>query len=498
MKNCHCVLTIFGATGDLTHRKLLPALYFLESERNLKKDFLIMCVARRPKTDEGFRKEAAASIRKFSRNRIKEDVLQRLLSRIHYQQLEFTQQEDYAKLRIRIESLTHTLCSSCERIFYFAVAPEFFQLIIDNMASAKIGQKKVSRVSRVVFEKPFGHDLKSAHELNKTISRIFDEHQIYRIDHYLAKELVQNLLVLRFGNSIFEPLWNRNYIDSVQITVAETLGVETRAGYYDKAGALRDVVQNHIMQLLCLVAMEEPKKMDADAIRDEKVKVLKSVKLGNVATTAVKGQYSNGRMDDKEVLSYRKEQGIPADSKTGTYFALKLNVNNPRWKSVPFYVRTGKRLKERATEIAIIYKNSSSKLITEKNNLQHNMLVIRVQPDEGILLGFNTKVPGTKLSIATVNMDFCHECKFGPNSPEAYERLLLDVIQGDQTLFTRWDEVEYSWKIIDRIAKVYERKEPRLYPAGSWGPAAADKLLQKDSRSWSLPKKPYYAEFVKK
>ena len=496
-----CVITIFGATGDLTHRKLLPALYFLEHQQHLGKDFSIVCVARRPKTDEEFRKETEKSIRKFSRVKIKEVTLQKMLKRIHYHRLKFNEKNRYVKLKKCIEKLSGKHLKACNRIFYLATAPKFFDMIVKNLAVAKLVSKKSqSPFSRVVFEKPFGKSLKSAKKLNADIRKTFNEDQIYRIDHYLAKELVQNLLVMRFANSIFEPLWNTKHIDHVQITVAETLGMEGRGHYYDKNGSLRDVVQNHVMQLLCLTAMESPKSLSADHIRDEKVKVLKSIaKSKNIFKDSVKGQYTNGIIDGKKVSAYRKEEGIRSKSTTSSYFAIKLNINNKKWKNVPFYVRTGKRLKDRATEITIVYNHSTNKLFKKnEHDLDNNMLTIRVQPDEGISFQFNSKVPGSKVLIESVNMDFCHECKFGPSSAEAYELLLYDVMQGDQTLFTRWDEVENSWRIIDEFVDAWHHLEPEFYKPGTWGPKKADKLIKNSGRKWVIPKKPYYAGLLEK
>jgi glucose-6-phosphate 1-dehydrogenase len=493
------LLVIFGATGDLTHRKLLPALYFLESERVLQDDFRILCIARKQKQDADFRAEATDSIRKYSRIKVKDDLLYKTTQRISYFQLDFEHKKDYDALREHIGKLTGRQCSDTERIFYLAIPSELFGVVVQHMDESKLAAEK-GGTTRVVFEKPFGSDLGSAKKLNKIVTSLFAEEQIYRIDHYLAKELVQNLIVMRFGNSIFEPLWNKQYIDHVQITVAETLGVEHRAGYYEKAGSLRDVVQNHILQLLCLVGMGAPKSLNADDIRDAKVKVLRSIaKTADVREHSVRGQYVKGEIEGQQVQSYRDEEGIPFDSVTDTYFALKLHLNNTPWKNVPFYVRTGKRLKERGTEIVIVYKEPASKLFRERGHaLESNTLVVRVQPEEGIIFNFNAKVPGNKVIIEQVAMEFCHECKFGPNSPEAYERLLHDVMQGDQTLFTRWDEVEHSWKLIDRIAKTWEGAAPSPYEAGTWGPKEADKLIEKDGRKWIAPKKPAYAALLGK
>ena len=502
MKDDNCILSIFGATGDLTHRKLLPALYFLEKERHLKKGFKVVCIARKPKTHNEFRKEVAESIKNFSRIKVNDDVLNRFLSRIYYHQLEFSNSENYSRLKKFLEYISGDICSRCEKIFYLAVPSQLFSIVINNLKKYGLAKRKSSSkaYNRVMFEKPFGHDLNSAKKLNKAITSVFDEKQIYRIDHYMAKELVQNLLVLRFANSIFEPLWNRKYIDHVQITVAETLGVESRASYYDNAGALRDVMQNHMMQLLTLVAMEAPKSFNADDVRDKKIKVLKSIKKfseSKVKKIAVMGQYVKGTIDGKETVSYKDEQGMRKNSTTETYMALKLELNSSMWRGVPFYLRTGKRLKERTTEIVIVYKKAPSGLFS-KLNPNSNMLIVRVQPYEGITLQFNAKVPGKKVTIDSVDMDFCHECKFGPNSPEAYERLLYDVTIGDQTLFTGWHEVENAWKIFYVLMEAFKGAKPFEYKAGTWGPEEADRLIEKDGREWIEPKKPGYAELLEK
>ena len=502
MKECHCILSIFGATGDLANRKLLPALYFLEQEKYLKENFKIVAIARKEKTNEQYREEASESIKRFSKRKVNEDVLKKLVSRMHYNQLEISNTSDYTMLKKFIEGISGENCSNCERIFYLAVPSSLFSTVVNNLKRVKLAEheRRSKAYNRVMFEKPFGHGLKSARKLNKAITKVFDEKQIYRIDHYMAKELVQNLIVLRFANSIFEPLWNREYIDHVQITVAESLGIEGRSEYYDNAGAIRDVIQNHMMQLLTLVAMEAPKSLNADDLRNEKMKVLKSIARFNKKTArkiAVLGQYSHGEVNGRKVAAYRDEHEVGKGSKTETYAALKLEINNEMWKNVPFYLRTGKRLKERTTEIVIFYKNAPSRLF-ERLEIQSNMMMIRVQPYEGITLQFNAKVPGNKVVIDNVNMDFCHECKFGPNSPEAYERLLFDVMIGDQTLFTSWHEVESAWHIFDVLIKVFKNVKPTKYEAGTWGPEEASKLIEKDGRYWVEPKKPAYAEQLEK
>ena len=496
MKENHCVFTIFGATGDLTSRKLLPAFYFMEQERQLKDSFRIICVARKEKSDENYREEAAVSIKKFSRIKVNEDILKKLLSRIAYHKLEFGGIKEYSSLKLKIENISHEKCKSCERIFYLAIPSSLMGTVVDNLKSAGLAERQDSGLpyNRIMFEKPFGHDLESAKILNNAITKVFDEKQVYRIDHYMAKELVQNLLVLRFANSIFEPLWNKEYIDHIQITVAETLGVENRGDYYDKAGALRDVIQNHMMQLVSLVGMNVPKTMNADDVKNEKVKVLKSIsKLSELHRSIILGQYGSGMVEGKKVISYLDEQEVEKNSSTETYVAMKLEINNAMWKGVPFYLRTGKRLKDKSTEIAIVYKHVPFGLFSSSNP-EKNIMIIRVQPYEGITLQFNAKVPGNKVIIDNVEMDFCHECKFGPNSPEAYEKLLYDVMMGDQTLFTRWDEVEAAWKIVDIALKNIKKLKLHDYPAGSWGPEEANKLIQKDGRRWVEPKRPSYAD----
>jgi len=502
MNEHYCVFSIFGATGDLTKRKLLTAFYSLEVEKKLKDRFRILGIARKEKTDEEYRKEAADAIRKFSRVKVKEDILKKLISRIHYKRVDIKNYNDYLDLRALIEKISGGKCNSCERLFYLAIHYRFFGIIVNNLKKARIASRheQGKTYCRVVFEKPFGHDFKSAKNLNKVITKVFDEKQIFRIDHYLAKELVQNLIVLRFANSIFEPLWNKEYIDHIQITVAEALGVEARGDYYDKAGAVRDVMQNHMMQLLTLVGMEAPKSISADHISDEKVKVLKSIsKLNkkNIKKIALIGQYAKGTVKGKNIVGYRDEPEVSKNSKTETYVALKLEINNKLWKGVPFYLRTGKRLQERATEIVIVYKDIPYKLFSHSKP-DKNMMVIRVQPYEGITLQFNAKVPGSKVVIDNVEMDFCHECKFGPNTPAAYERLLYDVMMGDPTLFTRWDEVEHSWKVVEPLLEGLKSLKLAKYKAGSWGPEEADKLMEHEGHKWVSPKRPSYADLLDK
>ncbi|MBS3102319.1 glucose-6-phosphate dehydrogenase [Candidatus Woesearchaeota archaeon] len=495
-----CILVIFGATGDLTSRKLMPALYDLEFKNALHGHFRVIGFARRKKTNEEYRKEIFDSIKKFSKMKVKNDVWERLRDKIHYHQSEFRDFDGYMRLDRFIEKISGQKSKNCNKVFYLAASSEFFEVIVDNLKKAGLAFKGSREpYHRVVFEKPFGNNLKSAAKLNDIIGKSFDEEQIFRIDHYLAKELVQNLLVLRFANSMFEPLWNYKYIDHVQITVAEDLGVEKRGSYYDKAGALHDVMQNHMLQLASLVAMELPVSLNAADIKEEKVKVLRSIEpfsVKEVHNITARGQYGEGKISGKKAAAYKDEEGVGKKSYTETFAALKLKIDNLRWTGVPFYLRTGKRLRERVAEIYVVFKQSTPVLFHEHlKNSELNMLIVRIQPEEGISLQFNAKVPGAKILIEPVRMDFCHECKFGPNTPEAYERLLNDVMLGDSTLFTSWGEVENSWKLIDTITKAWQGKKPKFpnYEAGSCGPREADALIEKDGRKWIEPQKPSYS-----
>jgi len=492
-----CVLIIFGATGDLTNRKLLPALYKLEFENLLHKDSKIIAFARKSKDNEQFRKESLKAIKNFSKFKVDSKVWKRLADKIYYHKSEFQDIKGFNRLKQLIKKIC-SKTAGCNKVFYLAAPPSFFDGINNNIK--KSGLAVSSGWNRVVFEKPFGHDLKSAEKLNDAITNTFNENQIYRIDHYLGKELVQNLLVLRFANSIFDPIWNKKYIDHVQITVAEDLGIETRGNYYEKSGALKDIVQNHMMQLVALTAMEPPVRLDADDIRDEKIKVLRSIRTfttKEVRNIAVNGQYGSGEINGRSVNAYRKEEKVDKKSNTETFVALKLNIDNWRWAGVPFYLRTGKRLKERVAEINIVFKQNPGILFNKHvKDIEPNMLIVRIQPEEGISMQFSAKIPGKKMIVDNVRMDFCHECKFGPNTPDAYERLLYDIIIGDQTLFTGWDMVEHSWKIVDKISKAWENEKVTSYKAGSWGPKESDKLIEKDGRMWYKPQKSIYSTLL--
>ena len=487
-----CALVIFGATGDLAHRKLIPALYNLAAAGELPPAVTVIGFARRPKKDDEFHNELAETTKQFSRQPVRDEIWKTFAQSLFYHQSEFEDQEGYQSLAKRLEKVDKERGTRSNRLFYFAAAPEQFEPILKNLKAAGLNKPKEGSWARVIIEKPFGRDLASARELNRVVRDAFSEDQTYRIDHFLGKETAQNILVLRFANAIFEPIWNARYIDHLQITAAETLGVEARGGYYETAGALRDMVQNHMLQLLCLVAMEPPTDLGADSIRDEKVKVVRSLRRyapQQVGKYVVRAQYTAGAVGGKPVVGYREEEKVNPNSETETYVALRMLVDNWRWSDVPIYVRVGKRLPKSATEISVHFKRAPMVLFNrDSTSLDQNVLVIRIQPDEGISLRMMAKIPGTSLRIEPVKMDFHYGTSFGKASPEAYERLLLDAMSGDPTLFARRDEVEEAWAFIDPIEHAWSQKEnaPALcfYPAGSWGPEEADELLARDGRTW--------------
>ena len=484
-----CILVIFGGSGDLTKRKLVPALYRLAQLRLIPPQFSIVGTSRQGLSDDQFREVMREALGKFSDEEIDEPSWQNFASGIFYLGGDATQAPTYEALRTKLESIEAERHTEANRIFYLATAPEFFGPIVEQLGAAGLAQPQKGW-TRLIVEKPFGHDLESARELNQDLGSVFRENQIYRIDHYLGKETVQNLLVFRFANSIFEPLWNRQYIDHIQITNAEAIGVEGRGGYYEKAGAVRDMIQNHVFQVLSLVAMEPPTSLKADSIRDEKFKVMQAVRGiadGEVDQVAVRGQYGPGHVLGNTVPGYRQEPGVAPNSATETFAALKLQIDNWRWADVPFYIRSGKRLQQRITEISIQFKNVPQQLFSGADSpMQPNLLVIRIQPNEGISLRFGAKLPGQAMRIRWVNMDFRYGSSFGIKPPEAYERLLLDCMLGDSTLYSRRDMVERGWEIVMPILEAWKKAAPDFpnYSAGSWGPAAAFALLERDGRHW--------------
>jgi glucose-6-phosphate 1-dehydrogenase len=489
-----CVLVLFGATGDLAHRKLLPALYRLARGGNLPTECAIVGFARRDWTDEDLRAEYEKTLVKGGGNDLRE-VWPQFASRLIFSPGTFDDAESYRKLKEKLDELDRTHGTRGNRIYYLAVAPEFFATIISGLGEAGLiyPWQQESPWSRVVIEKPFGRDLASARALNRDLSRVLEESQVYRIDHYLGKETVQNILAFRFGNSIFEPIWNRRHVGSVQITVAEEVGMAGgRGAYYDTAGALRDMVQNHMMQLLSLVAMEPPVDLSADAVRNEKVKVLQALphwKPEDVYRNVVRAQYTAGSIEGQEVPGYLQEKGVAPGSKTDPFVALRLELNTWRWADVPFFLRTGKRLPKRATEIAIQFRRPPTELFEPEvdGHSGANQLVLRIQPNEGTSLAFEAKIPGSRRRLQEVRMDFRYGTAFAVPPPEAYERLLLDVMLGDPTLFTRTDEVESAWRFITQILDAWQEPgapSPISYVAGSWGPAEADELLQPDGVKW--------------
>lgn len=489
-----CSIVIFGATGDLTHRKLIPALYNLAVDGELPPGVKIVGFARREKTDGEFRAGLKELNKEVSRSGHDESIWEEFEQNIVYHQSNFNDAEGYQSLAERLDKIDAERGGEGNRLFYIASAPSFFDDILEHLKGAKLNEAKEGNWARVIVEKPFGTDLPSAQHLNTVVNNTFEEKDTYRIDHYLGKETAQNIMVLRFANAIFEPLWNNRYIEQVQITCAEHLGMEGgRGGYYDKAGALRDMVQNHLLQLLSLVAMEPPTDLSADGVRDEKVKVIRSLRQWDtpelVAENVVRAQYVKGFIHGKEVVGYTEEDRVDPESETEAYVALRVLIDTWRWSGVPFYIRMGKRLPKKATEISIHFKKAPNVLFnTLGQDEGGNVLVIRIQPDEGISLRMVSKLPGANLRIEPVKMDFQYSTSFGKGSPEAYERLLLDATAGDATLFARRDEVEEAWKFVDHIEHAWhEAKQPPVmaeYTAGSWGPREADDLLARDGNTW--------------
>jgi glucose-6-phosphate 1-dehydrogenase len=484
-----CVLVMFGVTGDLARKKLLPAIYDLANRGLLPPGFSLVGFARRDWDDQDFTQVAYDAVRQYSRTKFREEVWKQVCEGVRFVSGEFTDSDAFDRLAQTVHELDAKRGTGGNRAFYLSVPPSQFPIVVKQLERSGLnGGALEPGWRRVVIEKPFGHDLASARELNDMLAEVFPPDSVFRIDHYLGKETVQNLLALRFANTLFEPIWNRGYVDHVQITMAEDIGIGGRAGYYDGIGAARDVIQNHLLQLLALTAMEEPVSFDADALRAEKSKALSAVQIpDDLASGTARGQYAAGWQGGVPVRAFLAEDGIAPDSVTETYAAVKLGVDTRRWAGVPFYLRTGKRLATRMSEIAVMFQRAPHLPFnaTDARELGQNALVIRVQPDEGVTLRFGSKVPGSAMEVRDVNMDFAYGESFTESSPEAYERLLLDVLIGDPPLFPRHEEVELSWKILDPIEEFWAGcGRPEQYPAGSAGPASAEELMARDGRSW--------------
>jgi glucose-6-phosphate 1-dehydrogenase len=488
-----CAMVIFGATGDLNRRKLMPALYRLARGRLLPAGFTVIGFSRRDFTDEQFRRMMLEALIEHRVIQTEGDPLwDGFAQGLRYVQGEFGNPDGYARLRDALADADATRGTGGNRLFYLATPPDDFPRIVGLLGEYGLNQAAPGTWSRLIIEKPFGVDLASARELNEQVGAVFDEPQVYRIDHYLGKETVQNILVLRFANGIFEPVWNRRYVDHVQITVAESVGVEGRGDYYDEAGVIKDMIQNHMLQLLTLVAMEPPVAFEAEPVRSEKVKVLRAIRPiapGDVETWTVRGQYAAGHVGGKPVPGYREEQSVPPSSTTETFVAMTLHLDDWRWADVPFYIRSGKRLPKRATEIAVVFRKPPLHIFrtVDGSEPEANVLSLRIQPDEGIAMRFTAKPPGQAMDLREVQMDFDYGASFAVDPPEAYERLLLDAMLGDSTLFIRRDEVEAAWQLIDPIVEGWQRLgHARLpeYRAGTWGPSESDALLERDGRAW--------------
>ncbi|WP_328316881.1 glucose-6-phosphate dehydrogenase [Streptomyces sp. NBC_00388] len=484
-------LVIFGVTGDLSRKKLMPAVYDLANRGLLPPGFSLIGFARRDWEDEDFAQVVHDSVKEHARTQFREEVWQQLIQGMRFVQGDFDDDAAFATLKATIEELDKQQGTGGNFAFYLSVPPKFFPKVVQQLKKHGLADQQNGSWRRAVIEKPFGHDLKSAQDLNKVVHEVFPPHEVFRIDHYLGKETVQNILALRFANTLFEPIWNRSYVDHIQITMAEDIGIGGRAGYYDGIGAARDVIQNHLLQLLALTAMEEPASFDAHALVAEKTKVLGAVRLPkDFGKETVRGQYAEGWQGGEQAVGYLQEDGIDPKSTTDTYAAVRLEIDNRRWAGVPFYLRTGKRLGRRVTEIAVVFQRAPHSPFdhTATEELGQNAIVIRVQPDEGITMRFGSKVPGTSMEIRDVSMDFAYGESFTESSPEAYERLILDVLLGDSNLFPRLEEVEQSWRILDPIEEYWDTHgKPAQYESGTWGPAEADEMLAREGRSWRRP-----------
>jgi glucose-6-phosphate 1-dehydrogenase len=489
-----CTVIIFGASGDLTKRKLVPALYRLTQQRLLPAEFAIVGFARSPMSHDDFRAKMKDAIGTYSEaKRVDDEVWGSFAQGIFYVAGDVNNADSYKQIRELLDQIDSQRGTAGNRVFYLSTSPSLYAEAIQQLGAAGLARPEGKGWTRIIIEKPFGHDLTSARELNVEVAKVFEEDQVYRIDHYLGKETVQNLMVFRFANGIFEPIWNRRYIDHVQVTNAESIGVEGRGGYYDTAGVLRDMIQNHVFQVLSLVAMEPPISLGANAVRDEKIKAMQAVRAishDQVNELVVRGQYAAGAVAGKPVPGYREEKDVAPASQTDTFAALKLYFDNWRWADVPFYLRSAKRMPKRVTEIAIQFRKAPLQLFhSVQQEMEPNVLVIRVQPDEGITLRIGAKVPGQVTRIRWVNMDFRYGASFGVASPEAYERLLLDCILGESTLYARRDMTERGWEIVMPILESWQNSKQEIpkYEAGTWGPAESDQLIERDGREWRRP-----------
>jgi glucose-6-phosphate 1-dehydrogenase len=486
-----CGMVIFGVTGDLARKKLMPAIYDLANRGLLPPGFALVGFARRDWEDQDFMQVVHDSVKEHSRTEFREDVWDNLAQGLRFVPGDFSDDEAFTTLRQTIDELDETRGTGGNHAFYLSVPPKFFPDVVRQLKEHGLAEGPPGAWRRVVIEKPFGHDLASAQELNRVVGEVFDSGSVFRIDHYLGKETVQNILALRFANELFEPIWNANYVDHVQITMAEDVGIGGRAGYYDGIGAARDVIQNHLLQLLALTAMEEPVSFDAAGVRIEKEKVLSAVRLPkDLAANTARGQYAAGWQGGVPVIGYLQEDGIDTSSTTETYAAVRLDIDTRRWAGVPFYLRTGKRLGRRVTEVAVVFKRAPHLPfeVTATEELGQNALVIRVQPDEGLALRFGSKVPGTAMEVRDVTMDFAYGEAFTESSPEAYERLILDVLIGEAPLFPRHEEVEQSWRVLDPVEEFWSGQgQPEQYPSGTWGPPSAHQMLARDGRTWRRP-----------